>query len=196
MSIESVPKQLADAIEAEDCKSILRLLRENPDQLAWHTPFGSQTWLGYAAQIGKVKAAECLIEAGVDINAGDKRENRKPICSAAANGHYEMVSFLLERGAEIDVSLSVRNPLFAAIVGRSVQITKLLLTAGIDSAVSYTSNTMRDMDAVAFALMRGETECARVIASWKAEGNGAQTEEMLSAAYRVAEENAFQRHPT
>ncbi len=196
MSTESIPKQLADAIEAEDCKTISALLRENPEHIKWHTPFGSHTWLGYAAQTGKLASAKALLDAGINVNAGDKREDIKPICSAADNGHYEMVAFLLQGGAELDVSLSVRNPLFAAIVGRSVEIVKLLLSEGIDSTVRYTSETMRNMDAVAFALMRGEVECARVIAEWNTKGNGASIEQLLQEADRVAEENAFRRSPT
>lgn len=189
MSSDSVPKQIVDAIKGQHGDVIRSLLQAYPDEMVRHTPFGSQTWLGYAAQIGKVISAEALIDAGIDVNAGDKRDNRKPICSAAASGHYDMVSYLIRKGAELDTSLSVRNPLFAAIVGRSSQTVRMLLSAGIDSTVRYNSDTMKDMDAVAFAVMRGETECAQIIALWNAKGNDLLAKQALEDAHRITRMN-------
>lgn len=196
MCTESIPKQLSDAIESEDCEKIRRILKENPEQISWHTPFGAHTWLGYAAQTGKVAAARTLRDAGIDVNTGDSREGIRPICCASANGHYEMVCFLLSSGAILDVSSSVCNPLFAAVIGRSSKIAQLLLSAGMDSTVRYTSKTMKDMDAVAFALMRGETDCAKVIAAWNAKGDEDQIRIALEEADRIAEQNAFRRFTT
>ena len=193
MSSQSIPKQIADAIASENCEAIRRLFKENPEQVGWRTPFGAQTWLGYAAQIGKLNSAKELIAAGVDANWGDKRENRKPLCSAASNNHYDVAEYLLGVGADMDTSISVRNPLFAAIVGRSPEIVRLLLESGIDGSVRYDSETMKDMDAVAFALMRGETECARAIALWNSSGNEKTAELDLHQADLIAERNAHGR---
>jgi uncharacterized protein len=193
MKEESIQKRLVDAIKSEDCEAIESLLKDNLEQITFHTPFGSQTWLGYAAQIGKLKSARSLINSGINVNAGSKRENRKPICSAAANGHYELVEYLIHSGSELDTSLSIRNPLFSAIVGRSLKIVNLLLEAGIDSKIHYDSETMRSMDAVAFALMRGETDCARAIALWNAKGSETIAQAALSEADRIANLNAFDK---
>ena len=190
METKHIVARIADAIDVGDCASIERLIAEHPDQRSFHTPFGSQTWLGYAAQVGMLDVVKALVALGFDVNAGDKRDDRRPICSAAANNHYDVAAYLLSAGAVMDVSLSVRNPLFAAIVGRSPEIVRLLLQSGIDSKVRYTSETMKDMDAAAFALMRGETECARIIALWNADGDEGMADAALAEADKIAEKNA------
>lgn len=187
---KTVAAQMVDAIRTEDAEQIRCLLQANPEQTTFFTPFGSQTWLGYASQIGKLGSVKALIDGGLDANQGDKRDNRRPICSAAANCHVDVVAYLLSCGVQLDASLSVRNPLFSAIVGRSPDIVRLLLQAGMDSKVRYNSETMKDMDAVAFALMHGEAECAEIIALWNAKGENAVAVAALLEADKIAEENA------
>ena len=181
---------IIDAIKENKRDLIVKLITENPDQVDFYTPFGGQTWLGYAAQIGNLDAVVALVDAGLDVNLGDKYDDSKPLCSAASNNHYDVAEYLLSVGALMDVSLSVRNPLFAAIVGRSPKIVSLLLREGIDSKVRYNSETMKDMDAVAFALMRGEVECAQMIALWNANGDEQIAKVAIDEANKVAEENA------
>lgn len=190
MEQKNIAAQIVEAIKNEDCEAIFNLFKENPEQAKTFTPFGGQTWLGYAAQIGRLDSLKALVEVGIDINLGDKRENRQPICSAAANDHLDVVEYLLRSGAELDVSTSVNNALFSAIVGRSPSIVKLLLEAGICSEVRYNSETMRNMDAVAFALMRGEKEIAQTIALWNVNKDEEAANVLLEEADRIAEENA------
>lgn len=188
MSGKSIASQIVEAIKAEDIDLFKRLFEENPTQRDIHTPFGSQTWLGYAAQIGKLKSIKELESLGLDINLGDKREARKPICSAAANDHSEVVEYLLSRGADLDTDLAVRNPLFAAIVGNSIESIHLLLESGINVDVRYDSDTMHNMDALAFAVMRGCIEGARLIALSNVQDT-VQAEELLIEAREIAESN-------
>ncbi|WP_313517124.1 ankyrin repeat domain-containing protein [Pseudomonas sp.] len=195
MSEESIPKKMVEAIRAEVCEKIQRLLQENPEQISFSTPFGTQSWLGYAAQIGKLSSAKILVANGINVNTGDKRDDRKPICSAAANGHLELVEYLVNSGSILDTSLSVRNPLFAAVVGKSSNITELLLEAGVDSSVIYNSATMTNMDALAFALMRGEQKRAEIIAQWNAKNDRVKANALLEEAKSIAENNAFGRKP-
>ena len=96
------------------------------------------------------------------------------------------MNFLINNGSELDVSLSVRNPLFSAIVGCSPSCVQLLLDAGIDSGVIYNSESMKDMDAVAFALMRGESECAQLVAAHNLDGNTEKINEYLKRADEIA----------
>lgn len=190
MTHKSVAVQIIEAIKDEDGELLKRLFKENPEQIKFYTPFGGQTWLGYASQIGKLKSVKLLVEIGIDVNIGGKIDNIKPVCSAAARGHLEVVEYLISCGADLDVDLSVKNPLFAAIIGRSTEVVNLLLVSGIDSTVSYNSKTMRDMDAVAFALMNGEVECARIIALWNFKGDVEVAEAYLKEADQIAEINA------
>jgi ankyrin repeat protein len=187
---KSIPAQIVDAIKTEDVGMLRELFKENPEQITFVTPFGAQTWLGFAAQVGKLRSVEALVDIGFDVNAGDARDDQKPICSAADNNHQEVVEYLLSRGAVLDVSASVRNLLFAAIIGRSPAIVQLLLEAGIDSKVRYNSRTMKNTDAVAFALKRGEKECARVIALWNADGDEVAAARALDEAREVVKANS------
>ncbi|MFC3121520.1 ankyrin repeat domain-containing protein [Agaribacter flavus] len=191
MSVKSVPAQIVDAIKEEDVKAILSLFKAKPEQIEVFTPFGGQTWLGYASQLGKLQSVRTLIDIGFDVNNGDKRDNILPICSAAANGHLAVVRFLLANNSYLDVSSSVNNALFAAVVGRSLNIVKLLLESGIDSKTSYNSDSMKNMDAIAFALMRGEEQCAQAVALWNADGNDDLASKLLNRASEIADENAY-----
>lgn len=190
MAVKSLSAQISEAIRNEDLDLLDSIFQSNPDQTSAFTYMGGQTWLGYAAQIGRTRAVNKLIEIGADVNKGDKRDFRAPICSAAANGHYEVVECLLNNGAQFDVSESIRNALFSAIIGRSPRIVRLLLEAGIDSRIVYNSETMTDMDAVAFSLMRGEKECAEIIALWNSGGNREVAKAMLGKADFIADKNA------
>lgn len=195
MNTPSIPKQIVDAIDNGDCEAIRALITEHPEQKDFFTPFGSATWLGYAAGYGSLGTVELLIDLGFDVNKGDKYDERKPISNAASKGRSDIVAYLLSQGAVLDTSLSVRNPLFAAISGgtpkadRSPEVVKLLLEAGIDSKVRYNSKTMKNMDALAFARMWGKMECARMIALWNANGDEALAKEALVEAERIAYAN-------
>lgn len=192
--MKSLPARIIEAIKTEDVDALRTLLKNSPEQLAWNTPFAGQTWLGYAASNGKIKSIALLLEVGADINQGDHRENVKPICPAACNNQVEAVELLLKRGAALDTETSVQNPLFSAVVGRSPDIVRLLLEAGIDYSVRYNSNTMQNMDAIAFALMRGEKECARIIASWAAGNEEIKFKTILAEADEIAELNAYKKN--
>ena len=57
--------------------------------------------------------------------------------------------------------------------------------------VEYTGATMKNMDAVSFALMRGEKECAQIIANKITKGNEANVISLLNEADEIAELNAY-----
>ena len=133
---------------------------------------------------------QLLIELGADVNQGDHRENVKP---AACNDQFEAVQYLIGAGAILDTATSVQNALFSAIVGRSPRITRLLLESGMDSKVRYSSKTMKNMDAVAFALMRGEKACAQIIADWNSENDPVLSAKLLAEADVIAKNNAYGR---
>ena len=177
----------------KNANDLFALINANPGQTTLFTPIGAQTWLGYAAQLGKLESVKALLEIGIDVNLGDKRDGSRPICSAACGDNFEVVKHLLDSGAELDTSTSLRNALFAAIVGRSPRITKLLLEVGIDSKVRYNTDTMSDMDAVAFASMRGESECAHIVALWNADGNEEEAQLALSEGRVIGKHNAYKR---
>lgn len=192
--MKSLPAQIIEVIKNDDVDALRALIASDPKQLTWHTPFAGETWLGYAASKGKLGSMALLVELGADVNQGDHRENVKPICSAASNNQLEAVEFLLSRGATLDTEVSVQNPLFSAIIGRSPRIVNQLLQAGINYSVRYNTPTMKNMDAIAFALMRGENECARAIAFWVAGGKEVEISSILKEAAAIAERNAHEEN--
>jgi len=72
---------------------------------------------------------------------------------AAGKGQNEVVKFLLQNGAEMDVSESGCNPLIGTIPGRHFQVARILVEAGIDTKVKY-----GDKDAQEVARVNGATE--------------------------------------
>jgi ankyrin repeat protein len=99
----------------------------------------------------------------MDVNRPDDTFEAGAIRTAATKGHLDILEFLMSNGADLDVSDSVRNPLFAAIYGGHKNIARALLDAGIDARVSYTGDYMTNMDAVAFAEENGQREIAKMI---------------------------------
>jgi len=105
-----------------------------------------------------------LVGLGIDINRRGGTFGGSPINEAASEGHLDVVRYLLEVGAELDISDPVRNPLFGAIYGGHIDIVKLLVEKGIDAHVKYTGESMINMDALAFARERGQTDIAALLA--------------------------------
>jgi Ankyrin repeats (many copies) len=187
---KSLPAMISEAVNAGDLPAIRQLFSSHPDQLDAQTFFGGQTWLGYAAQKGQLGVIQALAALGADINRPG-REGVRPIVVASSFGHADVAAWLLANSAVLDTGASVRNPLFGAITGQSPQIVQMLLAAGIDASVRY-HDTWDAVDALAFALMRGEADCANVIANHLSVGDAALRTRLLAEADQIAERNA---HP-
>ena len=116
-----------------------------------------------------------------------------------------MAEFLLKHNVKVEVSTSARNPLFACVPGyvfdqrpvsrtdtppeNYLKIAELLLDHGIDSTVRYNTDTMKNMDAMAFAVMWGRQDIARLIAERQAGGDAGLVETLLLQADRIAQDN-------
>ncbi len=66
-------------------------------------------------------------------------------------------------GAELDISDPIRNALFGAISNGYPDIAELLIESGIDVSVKYTGESMKAMDALAFARKQGQTEIVKLL---------------------------------
>jgi ankyrin repeat protein len=106
-----VPRQ-AQAAQANDVPGVTRPFQYN-ELIGKH---GGLSALHFAARQGAISTAEALIAAGADVNqrcAGDKTT---PIIVAAVNGHFDLVSMLLDKGADPNlVSEAGMFPLYAVI---------------------------------------------------------------------------------
>jgi hypothetical protein len=153
------------AIRDGNLHEVVRLIAGDKSLLHIWTPFG--TWLHDAAAYGKLDIVQWLVSQGLDVNAYNDSTEIRPLDKAAANGHVDVVECLIASGAVLDTSDSVRNPLFAAIVGgisdSHAAVAQLLIDSGIDTRVKYNGQVMKDMDALAFAREWGRLDIVRLL---------------------------------
>ncbi|MCZ7647444.1 MAG: ankyrin repeat domain-containing protein [Planctomycetota bacterium] len=154
-------KEMRTAIKQGDLKKIRALLSTDKKRLSLMTPFG--TWLHVAASFGKLEIVKYLISCGMNINAYGGTAGGSALHRAASDGHIDVVEYLIACGATLDVSEPERNPLFGAIHNGHTEIAKLLIESGIDTRVKYTGESMKDMDALAFANEWGRKDIAELL---------------------------------
>jgi len=85
------------------------------------------------ASMGNMQQVKEFVENGGDINTNE--DGRTALYFAAANGHVDIVRFLLENGADPNMqdSFSKTTPLFIAVQRQvSNEIIELLLVNGAD----------------------------------------------------------------
>lgn len=92
------------------------------------------TALHYSAFFGRPETARRLLAAGVDVGVqAANGSGLHPLNSAAAGGHLEVVTLLLDHGTEVDcVQSGEITPLMSAGAGGHRQIAELLLDRGAD----------------------------------------------------------------
>lgn len=160
-------KEIRTAIKQNNVEKVVELIGSDMELMNIITPFG--TWLHVAAKHGKLEIVKRLIDLGADINRRGGVFGGRAMNEAASKGHLDIVKCLLSSGAEMDVSEPEWNPLFAAILGGHIDIVNLLIENGIDIHVKYTGESMKNMDALAFAHERGQKEIAILLNSAKKE---------------------------
>lgn len=120
--------------------------------------------LDAACESGSEAAVQFLIQRGANINHRDEFGDL-PICKAAAEGHLGIVQFLLELGAEIDISGPVGNPYYDAIYENQLEVVKFLLQAGIDPHAVFRRESGPLRNCLSYALDLGHTEIAELLGS-------------------------------
>lgn len=75
----------------------------------------------------------------------------------------DIVKYLVRAGAELDVSLAKRNPLFGAIYGGHKNVVEFLVEKGIDISIRYTGENIKNMNAYEYAIEFGQTEIAEYL---------------------------------
>ena len=189
-----------DALESGDPVLVRRAFSRFPEELTNNAPVVGCHLYG-ACFRGDLTVVQALVELGADINLKDGRDGLAPISAACGQGHVPIVEYLLSLGCELDVTTSLRNPLFACIAGyrggddepreRFLAIAEMLIGHGIDLAACYIQPSMIDMDASAFAYMFGRSDIARSVIG-RLYGHDARLESGAWAeAIEVALGNAF-----
>lgn len=82
--------------------------------------------LGDMAEFGNIRGVEMMIARGADINHGESF----PLYMAAKNRRFEMVKFLIERGAVVDDLNIQENAIKGAVIGGDLRIVKYLVERG------------------------------------------------------------------
>lgn len=155
---------ITQAIRTGDVNETIALLDRYPEMRDFDVPaFG--TWLHFACWGGTLAVVQALATLGFDPHSTANRDHRAPIAMAAQQGNAEIVRWLIERGAALDTSDAIRNPLFGAALACSPEIAGMLLDAGIDTTARYRmSSSDETVDAIAFAMLHGARDVARRIA--------------------------------
>ena len=174
MTEKTFQKNMLDAINNGALHEVIELINNDQERLHFIGVFG--TWLHYAARHGKLELVRYFVSQGIDVNSYCKKVSSgfTPIRAAASRGHIEVAKYLLQNGALLDVSQGIdNNPLFAAVVGKSVgdedevggypEMVKLLLEHGIDAKIRYQGKYNSNRDALALAYERGEEKIVSIL---------------------------------
>ncbi len=106
---------------------------DNPDVRRWIR----QDDFVYAAYRGDLAEMKALFAEGVDVNAstgGGGHETDPALIVAAGEGHIEVVKFLLDNGADVNIkgTNGIDTALMSAAGGGHKEIVKLLIDKGAD----------------------------------------------------------------
>ena len=94
-------------------------------------PHGENTALLFAARIGDLASAKLLVAAGSDLDAMDAW-GVTPTVYAAHSGYRELAEFLLENGADPNITKAGFSALHLAILRRDENLVRVLLEHGAD----------------------------------------------------------------
>ena len=153
--------EMRKAIKRDDLNTIRELIKNNEGILNVVTVFG--TFLHDAANSGFIDVVQLLEESGIDINCNGGVRDGSALTVAAFNGHMEVINYLYNHGAILDVSTFARNPLFAAIYNDHFDVVKFLVEKGIDIKASYPIGDIDHCDAYEYARQYGRTEIANYL---------------------------------
>ena len=153
--------KMREAILSGNLKLVKELISTHEGLLDTMTVFGS--WLHVASTYGQIGIVKYLIDKGLDINIIGGILKCQPIRSAAGEGHLEIVRYLYDNGAILDVSEPNRNPLFSAIYNNHFDVAKFLIDNGIDITVGYDIGSLKNADACEYARQFGRNEIRKYL---------------------------------
>ncbi|MCL7037781.1 hypothetical protein MKW94_029555, partial [Papaver nudicaule] len=131
--------------------------------------------LHFAAAGGSLKVCKYLLEElKLDVDSKDG-EGSTPLCQASVKGHFDMVRYLLEKGANPDASNELNvTPLHYAAMSGETKIITLLLSRGVRIDVVTSLGT-----ALQFAASHGQQDAVKVLLDHGANPNAVNSQGML-----------------
>lgn len=163
MNVDDAHVAVNKAIEARDTRKAIQALEDCPECLREAPPCGG-TWLHEAATAGMADFVLWLIKSNVNVNELDDLGN-SAIYYASSYGHVPVINILASNNAVIDLTSVDSNLIFAAIEGGHTGAVRSLVNLGVDYRKSYTRGSMVNMDALGYAIERGQTEIADYLRS-------------------------------
>jgi ankyrin repeat protein len=155
---------LITAVRERDTKAAQKAIAMHRELVTARDSSGA-TPLHHAAGFGNIATMKLLLDAGAEVNAGNKRKST-PLFWAL---HDEAkVRLLLDRGANANAaSIDGRTPLYqAATMGNSVPVVRLLL----DKGANPNAKTLNGMTPL-IAAARSNIDAMRVLIEKKADVN-------------------------
>jgi len=132
----SITKEMFARIRANDAEGIRRLLCENPGLIDFR--IAGSTWAHVAAEKHHLNAVKVLIEEGIPANGTTLDGTDSVLGVAAGEGDLEIVKWLIESGADVNVGLGKwAPPLVSAIYSGSLDVVRLLVDRGARTDFSW-----------------------------------------------------------
>ncbi|MFA4948065.1 MAG: ankyrin repeat domain-containing protein [Candidatus Krumholzibacteriia bacterium] len=100
---------------------------------------GGTSLVHYAARRGDVEVLKQLVAAGLSLNCGPDQWGATPLAGAAQRGQIDVMTFLLDKGADPNYRLNEFTAIMASFWRPDPETVRMLLAAGAD--VKRTSET-------------------------------------------------------
>lgn len=156
-------EQIRMLIETSNVPELLDRLTQAPDLLAGDAVV--ETWLHYAAENGTIDVIDALLGLGLDINDSSGIGGGRPINYAISEERFDIVKHLVSKGAVLDTSASVNNPIFDAVYVDNPEIAQFLIDQGIDFRKVFKGEKRDHWDTFTFAKDYGRQKVLAVLLS-------------------------------
>lgn len=156
-----IDRQFSEAFGDNNIDEVSRILKIKPKLLEGRITGGDLLY--QACQRNSMEMIKYLMSRGFSVHSRSELFRVSTLTAAARNGRNDIVKFLLGEGVTLDTDTALQNPLFAAVSSGDPDLVQLILNQGIDPLISYTSETMDNMNAIGFAFWNFQENCAETI---------------------------------